>query len=170
MKKNVFLYILVAFLVVMNGFFLFQHFGSSETTSPQKKGSGNFIAKQLKFDTEQTKQFEKLDTAHHEKIRALLDDMKVSKDALFDQMTKEVIDDLEIDSITKVIAKKQAVRELETFHFFRSVSMLCDAEQKVRFKSMIKDAVRAPVGPGKKGPPRRPGGPGDKNRPPPPRH
>jgi hypothetical protein len=180
MKKRLLLYILLAFLVAMNGFFLFKQFSSSDTNEPQRKGPGNFIPKQLKFNDVQTAQFEKLDAAHHEKIRAILNDIKLSKDALFDQLTKEAINDSEINAITKQIAKKQAVRELETFYFFRAVTALCDEEQKVRFKTIIKDAVRGPGGPGENGPPRRPGGPdgpggpdrprgpGDENRPPPP--
>lgn len=165
MKKKLLLYILLAFLVVMNGFFLFKQFSSSESKGPQRLGPKNFIAKQLKFDEAQTIQFEKLNELHHEKIREILDAMKESKDALFDQLTNETISNTAIDSLANVIAKKQALRELETFNFFRSVSELCNANQKVRFKTIIKDAVRGPGGPEGNGPPGRRG---RENRPPPP--
>ena len=177
MKKNLLLYILLAFLIVMNGFFLFKHFGSTETESVQKRGPGNFIAKQLEFDEAQTIQFKKLDELHHEKIRALLDDLKESKDVLFDQLTNETVNNVAIDSLANVIAKKQALKEIETFNFFRSVSDLCNEDQKVRFKEIIKDAVRGmPGGPDGNGPPGGPngkgprGGPDGDRRPPPPRH
>ena len=165
MKKRLLLYILLAFLVAMNGFFLFKQFSSSETKGPQRRGPKNFIAKQLEFDEAQTIQFEKLNELHHEKIREILDATKESKDALFDQLTNETISNRTIDSLAHVIAKKQTLKELEIFNFFRTVSALCNANQKVRFKTIIKDAVRGPGGPGGNGPPGRGG---SENRPPPP--
>jgi len=167
MKKNLLLYILLAFLVIMNGFFLFKHFSTSSQDRPKGPGPGNFIAKQLEFDATQLKKFEELDGAHREKINAILEDIKASKDALFDKLSDEIINDSEIDAITTQIANKEKTKELETFRFFRAVGELCNESQKARFKTIIKDALGRQGPPGRNGPPG--GGPGGEGRPPPPR-
>lgn len=166
MKKNLLLYILLGFLVIMNGFFLFKHFGTSDNNGPQRPGPANFIAKQLEFDAEQLQQFEKIDTAHREKMNVILDEIKASKDALFDKLSDESIDDSEIEAIAMQIANKEKAKEIQTFRFFKSVSEICDESQKARFKRIIKDGLRRQGPPGRNGPPGRPG---DERRPPPPR-
>lgn len=162
MKKNLLLYILLGFLVLMNGFFLFKHFGSSNQNDHQKPAPGNFIVKQLDFDATQSQQFEKLEIAHREKMDAILDDIKASKDALLDKLFDETDSDLEVDFITTEIANNEKIKEAEVFRFFKAVSEICNEKQKEEFKSIIKDALR------RQGPP--PGGPGDERRPPSPKH
>lgn len=151
----------------MNGFFLFQHFGSSDKKGPQGRGPSNFIAKQLKFDNAQMVQFEKLDTEHRTKMKAILDDIKGSKNVLFDKLSDRAVNRLEIDSIARAIANKEASKEIETFYFFKAVGDLCNGDQKVRFESIIKDALHRQARRDGNGPP---GGPDGEHRPPPPRH
>lgn len=165
MKKNLLLYILLAFLVVMNGFFLFKQFGATDKQDAPRRGPRNFIAKQLKFDDAQTIAFEKLDADHRIKMEAILDEIKVAKDGLFDKLSEESVNKLDIDSIATAIASKETAKDVEIFYFFQAVRDLCNEDQKVRFESIIKDAL-GPVPPGRDGPP---GGPGGVRRPPSPR-
>lgn len=173
MKKNLLLYILLAFLVVMNAFFLFQHFGSSDKQDAPRKGPAHFISKQLKFDDAQTAAYEKLDIAHRKQMKVILDDIKIAKDDLFDKLSDETVDKQTIDSLAAAIANKEAAKDVETFYFFKATGDLCNEDQKVRFESIIKDALRGQPGPpGQNGPPGRGGPPGgpDGQRRPPPRH
>ncbi len=167
MKRNLLLYILLAFLVVMNGFFLFKQFSKSGDRGPKGSGQSNFIVKELNFDAAQTQKFEEMDAAHRKKIKSIFNDLKELKDGLFDKLSDDNIVNSEIDSFTTAIAEKEKAKELETFNFFRSVGELCTEKQKARFNTIIHDAIRR-GGPrkGRNGPP--PGGPGDGNRPPPP--
>lgn len=168
MKKNVLLYILLGFLVLMNGFFLFKHFSKSVQGGPQRPNSPGFISKQLDFDDVQTQKFVNADIAHREKMRSILDNLRESKDALFEKLSGEKVDFTEIDSLTTSIAEKQKEKEMETFRFFREVTELCNDAQKERFISIIREAMRNQGPEGRDRPPR--GGPNDKGRPPPPRH
>jgi len=176
MKKNLLLYILLGFLVVMNGFFLFKHFSTPDQNGPQRPAPGNFIAKQLEFDAAQLQKFEALDRAHREKMNTILEDIMESKDALFDRVSDETVDNSDIDSITTQIANKEKGKELETFRFFKAVGEICNEDQKVRFKAIIKNALRRQGPPGNNGPPPGGpdapggprGGPGEEGRPPPP--
>ena len=166
MKKNLLLYILLGFLILMNCFFLFKYFGGPNQNERQKPAPGNFIVKELAFDTSQTQQFEKLDVAHRGKMDAILDDIKATKDVLFDKLSDNTSETSEIDSIARIVANKEVKKELETFRFFKAVGEICDEKQKVKFKSIIKHALRRQGPPGRNGPP--PGGKGDEGRPPPP--
>ena len=169
MKKNLLLYILLGFLVIMNGFFLFKQFGTSNQNGPIRKAPRNFIARQLEFDATQLQQFEKLDEAHREKINAILEDIKSSKDALFNKLSDETVNNVAIDSIASRIATMEKTKELETFHFFKSVGEICTESQRVGFKTIIKDALRRQgPPPGGNGPPASPRG--EHGPPPPPRH
>lgn len=168
MKKNLLLYILLAFLVLMNGFFLFKHFGASDDKSPKRLGPENFIAKQLELDGTQLVEFKKIDKAHREKMTLILDDIKGAKDELFDRLSDETVNDSIIDALATQIANKEKAKELQTFHFFRSLNQICTERQKERFKRILKDGLRRQGPPlGRNGPPGRPG---DGNGPPPPRH
>lgn len=167
MKKNLLLYILLGFLVVVNGFFLFKHFDTTNQKGPKGPSPRNFIAKQLEFDATQSQQFEELDVAHREKMSAILDDIRKSKDVLFDNLTDENSNTSEIDSLARIVADKEVKKELETFRFFKAVGEICNDNQKERFKIIIKDALRRQGPPGQQRPP--PGGPRDRHGPPPPR-
>ena len=166
MKKNLLLYILLGFLIIMNGFFLFKHFGASNEVQHPKFTPRDFIEKQLAFDAEQSQKFEKLDQKHREKMSAILDDIKKSKDALFDKLTGENSKVSEIDSIARIVANKEVKKELETFRFFEAVGEICNPKQKEKFKAIIKDALHRQGPEGQNGPP--PGAEGDERRPPPP--
>ena len=169
MKKNLLLYILLGFLIVMNGFFLFKHFGTSDQSDRQRPAPGDFIAKQLEFDDAQIQKFESIDMAHREKMNAILEDILESKDALFDKAFDETANEAEIDSIISQIASKEKAKELQSIQFFKSVVEICNENQKVRFKTIIKDALGRQGPPGMPGPPPGgPNGPGEESRPPPP--
>ncbi len=160
MKNNVLLYILLVFLVVMNAFFLFQHFGSTEIQDAPRRGPARFISEELNFDAAQTEAFERLDVLHREQMNLLLHDIKVAKDDLYDFLSDDTINNQVIDSLAAAIGKKEAAKDVETFLFFKAVRKLCNEDQKLRFEAIIKDALS-----GRPGPPRR-NGPPDRGGPP----
>jgi len=164
MKKNVLLYILLGFLMIMNGFFLFNHLGKPNQKRPPNDRPVKFIADRLEFDASQLEQFQDLDLEHREKMRLIVDKIKTSKDALFDKLSDDTMHPSEIDSFASIIADREKAKDLETFRFFREVGRICNKDQKEKLKSIIKDALRRQGPPGRNGPP--PGGPRDDRRPP----
>lgn len=165
MKKNLLLYILLGFLVIMNAFFLFQHFSSSDQNGPKERVPGNFITEQLKFDDAQTAQFKKLDAEHRKKMKAIQDDIKVFKDRMFDKLSDKTVNRLEIEAIATSIANMEAAKEIEIFYFFKSIGDLCTENQRESLKAILKAALGPRRGRDGKG---RPDGPGGEHRPPPP--
>ncbi|MBP0903326.1 Spy/CpxP family protein refolding chaperone [Mariniflexile gromovii] len=168
MKNNLILYILLVFLVAVNGFFLYNYLSPTTAKSNNLvKGSGNggpseFIVKALKFDDEQMKQFEKIDKEHHERMVASNEETKVFKDQLGRLIIKDHVAEAEVDSILNLMGEKEMVHERLMFDHLRAIRNICTEEQKQRFEQIVRDALRrGPNGkrPGNGGPPPRDGRP-----------
>ena len=186
MKKNSLLYILLAFLVIMNGFLLFKQLNTADQKVGKRPAPGNFIAKQLDFDKTQLKKFEEQDSMHRERIEAILSDIVASKERMFDKVADESVNKTELNALAAKIADNEIAKELEIFRFFKEVGEICNDKQKVLFKKIINDALggQGPPPPGRDGPPpnghkgpppgghdgQPPSGQGEEGRPPPPEH
>ncbi|WP_117881308.1 hypothetical protein [Aureibaculum luteum] len=151
MKKNLLLYILLAFLIVVNGFFLFNYLGRPGAKGP--KGPDDFIVKQLKFDQSQMDQFKTISNAHRKKMNTISDDIKKQKDVLFSKISKDSLNKQEIDSVTTIIGMKQYLLETEVFYNLRAIHELCNDEQKKRFNDIIKNARHGGSNPNQMPPP-----------------
>ncbi|WP_299123766.1 hypothetical protein [uncultured Winogradskyella sp.] len=163
MKKNTILYILIIFLIVANGFFLFNYMGKSNSNRPNRhQGNKDFIVKELGFSNIQLEQVKDRSKEHHEKMRRLSDDIKALKDNLFSKLTDVGVNKVDIDSITSLIGAKQTEKEKEIFNHFKMIQDIANEEQKEKFKKILIDALqRGDVG--NKPPPNGPDG----HRPPP---
>ena len=67
MKNNLLLYILLAFLMVVNGFFIYKNLKGPDKR--KHRSPRNFISSQLDFSPEQLDQFKSLEQAHRDRIR-----------------------------------------------------------------------------------------------------
>ncbi|OUS01946.1 hypothetical protein A9Q86_04655 [Flavobacteriales bacterium 33_180_T64] len=141
MKKNIPLYILLIFLIIVNGFFLFNYLGKSSHKGPKGR-QDNFIVKELKFDDVQKLKLEALEAAHHKRIRDILDRQKVLKDVLFNKISNETIMTSQLDSITSQIGEIEQEKELETFYHFRAIQNICTENQKAKFEHIVREALR----------------------------
>lgn len=178
MKKNLPLYILLIFLIIVNCFFLYNYLGIGEKdVKPQPKRPADFLVEQLGFNETQQEQFVELVEVHHHRMRSMSKDVRALKDELFKGLSDESLIDVNIDSITSLIGEKEVAINLEIFNHFKQVQELCNDEQKEKFSKIIEDALRRgareqgpPRGEGRDGnrPPRPDGPRGD--RPPPPEH
>ncbi|WP_303316035.1 hypothetical protein Q4Q34_13175 [Flavivirga abyssicola] len=171
MKKNVLLYVLLVFLVVVNGFFLFNYLGGSNKieskNGPRGKDPANFIVKELNFSEDQMFQFEILGREHHHEMRRIGHNIKELKETLFNHIYDESLNEKTIDSITSLIGEEVKKRDIETFYHFKDIEALCNEKQKGKFKKIITEALHK-GGRHEQRPPLRRGD--DDHRPPPPRH
>ncbi|WP_299556183.1 hypothetical protein [Seonamhaeicola sp.] len=151
MKKNLLLYVLLVFLIAVNGFFLFNHLGGQSKGKEIRrgpKGPGNFIAKELHFSDDQMAKFDELSRVHHKNMRATLEATKKLKDEVFKLVTNENVPDEAIDSLMNLIAEQEKAREKLTFYHLRDIQGICDEKQKRRFKKILSDALhKAAKGP-----------------------
>ena len=146
MNKNRVLYILLAVLIIMNGFFLFNYLGRPDHKGP--KENNDFLIKELKLNDAQLKQFEIVEEMHHRNMRVIGDGIKEYKDALFKKITTPQVNQETIDSLITLISEKEVLKEKELFNRLRGIYDLCNEEQKEHFSNIIKRA-RRPKGQGK---------------------
>lgn len=139
MKKNTLLYILVAFLVVMNGFFMIKIFSDKP---PRRPNPGKFIAKELRFDEGQMKDFNKLNDMHHDEMRKISREIKELKDQLFDHISKTTTDKAKVNDLARRIGEKERQKDIKTFYHFKEVQKICTDEQRTRFNRIVQEGLR----------------------------
>lgn len=155
MNKNTILHILLFFLVVVNGFFLFNYLGRPIIKGPMvERDPGDFIVRALKFDDAQMQKLQILNSEHRQRMREINDDLKELKDALFSKISEESLNTELIDSLTNSTGFLEKEKEMETFFHLRDIQSLCNEKQKERFNKIVLDALRK-------------NGPLGQNRPPP---
>ncbi|XMO86869.1 Spy/CpxP family protein refolding chaperone [Algibacter sp. AS12] len=172
MSKKLPLYILLVFLIVVNGFFLYNYLGAgpnNNTKEPMRPKM--FLTKELGFNPAQKARFDVLDKKHHKRMQNISSEIRVLKDDMFNGFSDASFDESKIIALTKLIGEKEAAKDLEVFRYFSKIKEICTAEQQETFNNILKDALRR--GDRAQGPPeRRPGerredGPNG-HRPPPP--
>ncbi|WP_445956437.1 Spy/CpxP family protein refolding chaperone [Yeosuana sp.] len=159
MKKNLILYILLVFLVVVNGFFLFNYLGRPNMP-PGGESAGNperFIVKELNFNKTQIQEFDKLSEEHLKAMRDILDATKILKDKLLEEITDENAPNNEIDSIINLLSEQERKQESLRFYHLKAIQKICNEKQKQHFKTIINDVLhkgRMGDGPSESPPPR----------------
>ena len=143
MKKNIFLYILIGFLIIVNGFFLFNYMGKSNDTKPQDpQRNRDFIVKELGFNKTQLEQFREHSEDHHETMMQLSEEIRNLKDNLFYKLTDDSMNDATLDSISSLICEIEKQKDKEVFTHFKMIQDLSNPKQKEKFKTILKDALR----------------------------
>lgn len=162
MKKNIILYSLIIFLIIVNGFFLFHFLRNPEMPMQRSGGENpeNFILKELEFNANQKEHFIILSETHRNNMQSISEELKELKDLLFSKILEKSINSKEIDSITSLIGEKEKAIDMTTFNHFRVIQNMCNEKQKEKFERIIKDAIH------RGNPQERPEG---KDGPPPPR-
>lgn len=143
MKKNLLLYVLLVFLIVANGFFLFNHLGNSDEIESRNrpKGPAHFIVKELNFDDDQMFEFKRISRHQHQKMRRIGEEVKQLKNAMFNKISDVSLDENSIDSIATLIGLKVKEKDIEAFYHFKDIQELCNDKQKEKFKRIVNDAL-----------------------------
>lgn len=143
MKKNLLLYILLIFLIVVNCFFLYNYIGKPEMKGHRggPKGPPEFIAKQLDLDDSQFNKFDELSNTHRKNMRSISDEIRGLKRVLFEDVFKEG-SERKIDSMTTLIGNNEKEKELEIINYFKNIESICTEKQKKHFNEIMRDALR----------------------------
>ncbi len=139
MKKNTLLYILLAFLVVMNGFFMVKIFGDKP---PKHPNPGKFIAKELQFDEAQMEDFSKMNDMHHDEMRKISREIKGLKDQLFAEISETSVNTDKVNDLARRIGEKERQKDLKTFYHFKEVQKICTEDQRERFNTIVQQALK----------------------------
>ena len=138
MNKLQFHRLLIAILIVLNGFLIFhlvnrKHHGyqGMKDRSPKER-----IIKKLHFDKNQVAQYEALIEEHHNKIKELDQKMAKIKHEMLHQIS--TIDPATQDSLFNEIGRLQAEVEKTHFQHFLAIKSLCREDQLDDFEELSK--------------------------------
>jgi hypothetical protein len=142
MKKNTLLYILILVLLLVNGFFLFKHFGDKpDHERNDRKSQKNFIVRQLDFNDAQLQDYDSLKSLHREVMKDFDGEIRVLKDQFYSHLSNSNRGTSEIDSLATLISHKEKQKDLEIFNYLYEIRRICDDTQKEKLNVIIKDAI-----------------------------
>lgn len=138
MKTSKPLYILLLFLIISNIFFLFQFLNQPERKKPKP---GEFLTRELNFDSAQMVAYDKLAKPHFKKIKGYSKQIKTLKNELFTKVSEDTTNMKSIDSIAGIIGAIERQKDVEVFTHFKAVKALCNAKQKDAFTEIVLKAL-----------------------------
>ncbi|MCX6206808.1 MAG: hypothetical protein NTZ19_11215 [Bacteroidetes bacterium] len=158
---NTVVLLLLVFNLLAIGIFWWQKWKDAPPNQ-KNEGASAFLIEQLQFDSAQLIAFKQLQQVHQQKIRNAKDSMRMAKDRFFDLIDQDSASEAALKLASTNAAEKQIQLDRITFQFFKDVQALCNAEQKVKFKQVIREALRIM---GRPGPPPHNGSMFENNRP-----
>jgi protein CpxP len=137
----------------------------------------DYVISHLKFSDDQVMQYDVLIKAHRRAMNSLKKESTHYRQLLFGSLAMGG-NNVNTDSLIRLIAKDQTQVELITYNHFKQVRSLCTPEQQQEFDLIILDVIKKMNGAMQGGPPPHPGdrqgppedgqGPPPENGPPPP--
>jgi periplasmic protein CpxP/Spy len=119
---------------------------------PQQGGQVfEFLSRELKLDSIQQEAYKKLRDEHRQQVRPFQDSIGKAKDSFFDLLKQENVTDSMVENSSKKIGNLEQQRDVFTFRHFQKLRTICNATQKIKFDSIIQQALQQMA------PPRRPG-------------
>ncbi|MFZ1305627.1 MAG: periplasmic heavy metal sensor [Ferruginibacter sp.] len=120
---------------------------------PQQPGGQafEFLSRELQLDSAQQETYKKLRDEHRSQVRPFQDSIGKAKDSFFDLLKQENVSDSLVEIFSKKIGNLEQQRDIFTFRHFQKLRAIGNKEQKIKFDSIIQQALKrmAPLrGPG----------------------
>lgn len=109
---------------------------------PGNPGPKEFLMRELNFNEQQRKEYEKLVDEHKNDMKNIRDKIRNNKEKLWDLFLKHDVDSNDAEAIATEIGAGQKETEMVTFRHFQKVKDLCNDEQKEKFDKVIGDALK----------------------------
>ena len=143
--KNKIFTIIVVVLLIANSASMLYFWWNKRDNGPRQNGpqdAKSFIIKELGLNDEQKLAYQALREEHQKKLRELHESFKDAKEQLFNLLDKENPSDSLVEQASLQTAQIQQQIEMATFDHFKKLKALCNAEQKKKFDSIIREAIR----------------------------
>lgn len=161
--------VLIALNIITLSTLWIMHERGAERPNGNQPALVDFLVTELGLDSAQKKQLIVLRDEHRQKMQTIRRNNRDAKNAFFDLLQQEDLSDTALAAAAKEAARYDAETDRLTFRHFQQIRSLCNAEQKIKFQSVIRQVLRMmapPPGRPQGGPP--PGRNGEKHDGPPP--
>ena len=110
----------------------------------RRQGRGPFegMVKELNMTVDQKKQFDSLRTAHFATIRPMLDSIRSLRQAMFNQMKTDTLNEQVIRSFSADISERQTRADRLTLEHFRNVRALFSGDQQKKFDEFVQKMMQ----------------------------
>lgn len=151
MEKTKFLTLIIIVLLAVNAgtlaYLVYSNVKQNEPTPNQKGGPAAFIIKQLKLDEQQQTVFEELRFEHRSGMIRKQDSIRTLHQEMFNHLKSDTPNATAADSIATIISLRKKELDMFTFHHFRQLREICNAEQKQLFDKFINEIQQAITSP-----------------------
>jgi len=159
MKKTYFLYIVIAFMMLLNVttiIFVWKYYPKPKPRPNlvQPLNPGDFIIRELGFNEKQRKDFDVLQDEHRQLMNENRDSVRKCREQLYELSPSG--DTKQVEKFAEEIGKLEKEKELITFQHFQEIRALCNNRQKEKFDGIIRQVLQImktspePVSPSKK--------------------
>ena len=145
MSDTKFLRIIIVCLIVLNIGTLSYLFLKKSEKPPGRNGRGKiieYLSDELKFSNEQLNAVKKMHEENRERIDKIKAEDRELHDRYFDGLNENTIDSAKVDSLATLIAANRKKIEIQTFYHFSRIRTICTEEQKLKFGSIVNEALR----------------------------
>lgn len=155
--NNRILLLVVAILLLSNIAMLFFFVWMKEPTKKnfrsdrQKSPITVFLEQQVGFNKQQMEAYDKIRQQHRQKMRPLFEDIRLSKVSFYGLLNKSETNDADVNSAASLIGERQKIIDLQAFQNFKEIRTLCNAEQQLRYDSLIAGVIANMWFPARKG-------------------
>lgn len=154
LRNHKLLLLIIGVLLVANiGLLYFYVFNrKSQRHRPPPISPIEKMKKEVGLNAEQAIIYDSLRTKQFKTMKPLFKEITKSKEDFFSLIYQEGVSDSMLNAYATKIGEKQTELDISTFHYFQSIKALCNAEQKPRMDSFIKQIVKRIINNGGPGP------------------
>ena len=130
------------FLLLLNIVCLFYLWNYGNFNKDPRNKIGDYLVKELNLNEHQIASFELLKKYHQEQVQLIKEKNRLFHDQYFDQLKSKALDSTLLNVTLDSITYLQRQIEIVTFKHFYQLRMISDDRQKIKFDSVIQEALR----------------------------
>ncbi len=144
--KNKSLVSIIIFLLITNlamlFFFLKINSAGQKSLPPHDpNGISTLLKNEVGFNDQQLEKYQSIRKQHLEKMGPLFDNLKKSKENLYNLLYTPQVADSVINNAANRIAESQKNLDMEMFNHFKMYRLICDSGQLQKFDTTVKKVV-----------------------------
>jgi Spy/CpxP family protein refolding chaperone len=126
--------LLLGNIALLLSFFVF---GERQEAKPPKTEERSYLARELKLDAGQEKQFKEMKERFFKDMEPVWEDIRKTKDSFYRQVNNSALTDAEIADWARRIAEKSRVSDERMFQHFRELRNYITPEQQAKFDTLV---------------------------------
>ncbi len=138
---SIIIFLLITNIAMLIFFLVINNPVQRNSPGHDQNGISNLLKKDVGFNDAQLEKYMSLRKVHLEKVKPLFDDVRKSKEGLYDLLYMPQVSDSAINNAADQIAEKQKNLDMEMFNHFKMYRSICTPDQLKKFDTTIKKVI-----------------------------